>query len=64
VKQLYLMFEEGNIQVIRMGLQATAELENRAVLLAGPYHPAFGHLVIAEVYRDRVIDMLKNRGSI
>jgi len=63
VKHLYLMFQEGNIPVIRMGLQATAELENREVLLAGPYHPAFGHLVIAEVYRDRVIEILKTRGS-
>jgi histone acetyltransferase (RNA polymerase elongator complex component) len=61
VKRLYLMFQENNIRVIRMGLQATADLENGSVLLAGPFHPAFGHLVIAEIYRDRVIEMLKCR---
>jgi histone acetyltransferase (RNA polymerase elongator complex component) len=59
VKRLYLMFQESNIAVIRMGLQVTADLENGSVLLAGPFHPAFGHLVIAEIYRDRVIELLK-----
>ena len=62
VKRLYLMFQESNIAVIRMGLQATADLENGSVLLAGPFHPAFGHLVIAEIYRDRVIELLKAGG--
>lgn len=36
-------FERAGIQVVRMGLQAGAELE--AALLAGPWHPAFGELV-------------------
>ena len=62
VKRLYLMFQESNIAVIRMGLQATADLENGSILLAGPFHPAFGHLVIAEIYRDRVIELLKGSG--
>ena len=44
------------------GLQATADLENGSILLAGPFHPAFGHLVIAEIYRDRVIELLKTSG--
>lgn len=58
VKRLYLIFQESSIAVIRMGLQATADLENGSILLAGPFHPAFGHLVIAEIYRDRVIELL------
>jgi len=40
-----LLFAEQNIQVIRTGLQATEELGNRDVVLAGPYHPAFGEMV-------------------
>ncbi|MFH0994039.1 MAG: radical SAM protein [Pseudomonadota bacterium] len=62
VKRLYLMFQENNIAVIRMGLQATADLENGSILLAGPFHPAFGHLVIAEIYRDRAVELLKVGG--
>ncbi len=36
-------FERAGIRVVRIGLQAGAELE--AALLAGPWHPAFGELV-------------------
>jgi histone acetyltransferase (RNA polymerase elongator complex component) len=36
-------FDDQGIQVVRMGLQPTDELEQ--ALVAGPYHPAFGHLV-------------------
>ena len=36
-------FDDQGIQVVRMGLQPTIELEQS--LVAGPYHPSFGHLV-------------------
>jgi histone acetyltransferase (RNA polymerase elongator complex component) len=62
VKRLYLMFQERSIPVIRMGLQATVDLENGSILLAGPFHPAFGHMVIAEIYRDRAIELLESSG--
>jgi histone acetyltransferase (RNA polymerase elongator complex component) len=53
VKDLYLFFRRRNIAVIRMGLQATADLVPGATIVAGPYHPAFGHLVHAEIFRER-----------
>jgi histone acetyltransferase (RNA polymerase elongator complex component) len=37
------------VRVIRIGLQNGPELDRN--VLAGPYHPAFGHLVRAEIYR-------------
>lgn len=36
--------------VIRLGLQATPELDGGKVLLAGPYHPAFGQLVRSRLW--------------
>lgn len=39
------IFDEHNIKVVRMGLQPSAELAEKVV--AGPYHPAFGELVMA-----------------
>lgn len=36
--------------VIRLGLQATPELDGDEVLLAGPYHPAFGQLVRSRLW--------------
>jgi len=49
VKQI---FDEQGIRVIRMGLQPSASLE--ASLLAGPYHPAFGELVLSHLFFRRV----------
>lgn len=36
--------------VIRLGLQASPELDSGAALLAGPYHPAFGQLVRSRLW--------------
>jgi histone acetyltransferase (RNA polymerase elongator complex component) len=55
VKQMVLLFQEKKIRVIRMGLQSTADLDGKGVIIAGPYHPAFGHLVLSEIYLDRAM---------
>jgi len=59
VKKLFLMFQAKNIPVIRMGLQTSTDLENGSAILAGPFHPAFGHLVMAEIYRDKIVQLLE-----
>jgi len=38
------------VPVIRLGLQATPELDGGEALLAGPYHPAFGQLVRSRLW--------------
>ena len=53
-KQLYLLFQKASIPVIRMGLQSSDELEKQGTVLAGPHHPAFGHLVHCAVAYDAV----------
>lgn len=52
VKKLYLLFRDKKIPVIRMGLQASEGLENDGAILAGPYHPSFGHMVHSEIFLD------------
>ena len=49
VKRLYLFFKTRHIPVVRMGLQASDGLTRTGDLIAGPYHPAFGHLVHGEI---------------
>jgi histone acetyltransferase (RNA polymerase elongator complex component) len=51
-KRLYLLFETQGISVIRMGLQATGSLLEQGAVVAGPFHPAFGHLVHSAIYLD------------
>ncbi len=47
------------IRVIRTGLHITKEMENSGAVLAGPLHPAFGSLVLEEVYREQIGKMLE-----
>ena len=60
VKNLYLLFKKENIAVIRMGLQASEDLENGSTVLAGPYHPAFGHLVYSEISLDLAVAQIES----
>ncbi|MEE8397407.1 MAG: radical SAM protein [Desulfobacterales bacterium] len=53
VKELYDVFQRQNIPVIRMGLQSSTDLDDPGTVLAGPYHPAFGHLVLSERFLDK-----------
>ncbi|MDP2644337.1 MAG: radical SAM protein [Desulfobacterales bacterium] len=58
VKKLYLIFQGEKIPVIRMGLQSTGGDENQTAILAGPYHPAFGHMVHSEIFLDMAVSSL------
>ncbi len=49
------------IEVIRMGLQDSAELARQ--VLGGPYHPAFGELVMTRSWYLRIGRLLKRAGS-
>lgn len=53
------IFSEHNIPVIRMGLQASGSLEEN--ILAGPYHPAFGEMVLGRIFFTRIRKLLHNR---
>jgi histone acetyltransferase (RNA polymerase elongator complex component) len=62
-KKLFVYFREKKIAVIRLGLQAAENLDKSASILAGPYHPAFGHLVYSEVFLDRARKLLDRHRS-
>jgi histone acetyltransferase (RNA polymerase elongator complex component) len=50
----YTILHGEGIPVIRMGLHADPALEKPGVVLAGPYHPAFGYLVRCRWWRARL----------
>ena len=52
-------FATAGIPVIRMGLQPTITLEQPGRIVAGPYHPAFGQLVLSSIWSDRISPVLK-----
>ncbi len=61
VKKLIVMFESNEIQVIRVGLQATDELSGGSIV-DGPFHPAFGEMVESRMIRDYIELFLKENG--
>ena len=61
VKTLYLFFKKKNISVIRMGLQASEDLDSGAAVLAGPYHPAFGHMVHSKIFLDIATEIMEHK---
>jgi len=58
VKRLFIFFKTYHIPVVRMGLQASDGLNQAGDLIAGPYHPAFGHLVHGEIIFDAISSVL------
>ena len=50
--RLWSIFKAQGISVVRMGLQPSPSLEK--TVLAGPYHPAFGELVLSRLFFNRV----------
>lgn len=54
--QAFVRLQKAGIKVIRMGLQPSKSLEKSIV--AGPYHPAFGELVMARTWFKRTRKVL------
>jgi len=59
--RLWRIFAEQGIPVVRMGLQPSRSLEES--LLAGPYHPSFGELVLSRLFFREVRALLSRRLS-
>jgi len=53
-KSAVLKFRENDIDVIRVGLHSSDELEEDGGVVAGPYHQAFGELVESLIYREKI----------
>jgi histone acetyltransferase (RNA polymerase elongator complex component) len=51
-KELYGMLVSENIDVIRIGLQPTQEINTGKEVVAGPFHPAFRELIMGSIYSD------------
>ena len=58
-KELLLLFEKNGIDVIRIGLQPTDEINEKASVVAGPFHSSFGELVESAVYYDIIENTVK-----
>jgi histone acetyltransferase (RNA polymerase elongator complex component) len=55
--------EENGINVIRIGLMSTPSLLEEGEILAGPWHNAFGFLVRADIYMNKIMPFLPAPGT-
>lgn len=63
-KAVYGMYEINGVQVIRIGLQPTEEINVDGDIIEGPFHPAFRELVESSIYCDIIEEYIKNHGMI
>ena len=66
-KELLELFTAKKINVIRIGLQNTNEIQDpsnkESQVVAGPFHPAFRQLVESELWYDAISDVIKKFDS-
>ena len=55
----YLYYKANNVNVIRIGLQTTDEI-NKDNIVGGPYHPSIGELVRSKIFLWMIYHFLKN----
>ena len=62
-KELVYIFNKKRIDIIRIGLQNTDIItepeKEESEVVAGPYHPAFGQLVIDSIWYDNIVEKIK-----
>lgn len=63
-KNLLILFERSNIDVIRIGLQPTENILEGKEVVAGPFHSSMRQLVVSAIYRDMILYMLKDTEAI
>ena len=60
IRDIKIVFEHHNINVIRIGLQAQEGFNKGQDLIGGPYHPAFGEMVESSIYRVWMSDIIQS----
>ncbi len=57
--EIFILFEKVGVKVLRMGLHPSESFYDGESLLAGPFHPAFGELVMSKVWNKRIAANIK-----
>ena len=53
------LFDDANIKVIRLGLHSI----DMKAYIAGPWHPAFSEICQSNMFFDKAVGMLKDKGQ-
>ena len=61
-KKMYIIFVKAGIDVIRIGLQTTDNINFNKDVVAGPFHPAMGQLVESSIMLDVLKEVIEKEG--
>ncbi len=56
-KEVYKVFANSNIKILRVGLHPSKDLISGKGFLAGPFHISFFELVLSAIWRDRLLQL-------
>ena len=59
-KEILLMFEKNNVEVIRTGLHPSEGLLSGEEIISGPFHISFKELVLTKIWEDLINDKISN----
>lgn len=59
-KDIYSLFIKNNITILKVGLHPNKDFTNKEHLLAGPFHPSFKELVLSEIWKDKLKQVMQN----
>ena len=60
-KKVYSLYNANNIQIIRIGLQPTDNINVNGDIVSGPFHPAIRELVEGSLLNDMIFETLANK---
>lgn len=60
-KDIYSLYSSKGVSVIRIGLQATDNINVNGDIVSGPFHPSFRELVEASLIKDMLLNKLKEK---
>lgn len=58
--ELVQIFEKAGVKVLRVGLHRSEGFDNKTSLISGPYHPQFKALVENRIWRNLLLESIKN----
>jgi histone acetyltransferase (RNA polymerase elongator complex component) len=56
--EAWVKLSAAGISIIRIGLQVTQAMEKKGAVLTGPFHPAFGSLVLSSIFYNSTKELL------
>ena len=59
--EIAMLYKYANINIIRIGLQTTENINEGKDVIAGPFHPAFRQLVDSNIYKSYLEEIIKEK---